>query len=114
MRLIVIVNRELRMVPRGWRDESPLLPDEMPSVSGMSGGKLELVAYETTSEGTPISPNFPNTQQGKLDLVRYCTRNCSTFADNRVDGETWAGLLFGDAFGLTDMQTGQTELRPND
>lgn len=105
-----IINRELRKVPKGWRDESALLPDEMPDVSGILEENLELIAYETTSEGTPISPNFPNTYEGRLALVAYCTEHCSTFANIKADGEAWAGLLFGDASGVTDIQSGQTEL----
>ena len=50
----------------------------------------EIAAYETTSEGTPISPAFPNTPAGRLALINFCAANCTTFADNRADAETWA------------------------
>ena len=72
----------MRWIPRGWqhpRDERgryvPLLPNgycvqngftkqeeapEMPATTGPERAQvLDIAAYETTTEGTPISPAFP-------------------------------------------------------
>ena len=57
----------------------------------------EIAAYEATSEGTPISPAFPNTDEGRLALINYCAEHCFTFGDHRGDAEAWAAILFGDA-----------------
>ena len=118
-----VCNREVRLVPKGWRhpreksgrfapllprpawdeamrelepgDPQPMLP--MPPVEGLPPEWTRIVAYETTSEGTPVSPSFPNTPAGRLALVNYCAGHCTTWADHRADLETWAAILFGDA-----------------
>ena len=105
-----VANREVRIIPAGWRHPRdardrnvPLLPagyvaddaehaDLMPEPTGAT----EIAAYETVSEGTPISPAFPDTPQGRLDLVNYCAEHCATFGDHRAGVEAWAVLLFGD------------------
>jgi len=125
-----VSNKEVRVIPKGWkhlRDERgrhrPLLSAEqwpstaeeqrqwmieneadeppnpehfMPSVRGLPAEATEIVAYETTSEGTPISPAFPNTPQGRLDLVNYCAEHCTTFAQHTAGAEAWAAILFAD------------------
>jgi hypothetical protein len=60
-------------------------------------GEVEMAAYETTTEGTPISPAFPNTHEGLVALIRYCAEHCTTFGEHRADAEAWAAILFGDA-----------------
>jgi hypothetical protein len=114
-----IANREVRWIPRGWqhpRDARgryvPLLPNgyaagngigaeeawpEMPATTGPVRTRgLEIAAYETTTEGTPISPAFPDTPAGRLALVNYCAEHASTFGDHKADAETWAAILFGE------------------
>jgi len=115
-----VCNREVRWIPRGWQhprdakgryvpllpngysDANGLLPEErimgeMPATTGPVRNKgLEIAAYETTTEGTPITPAFPDTPEGRLALVRHCAEHATTFGDNRADDETWAGILFGD------------------
>jgi len=77
-------------------------------VAGLKGHETEIMAYETTTEGTPISPAFPNTPAGKLDLVRHCAENCTTFGDHKADGETWAAILFGEGFSFV-LEDGTVE-----
>jgi hypothetical protein len=68
----------------------------MPATTGPVRERgLEIVAYETTSEGTPISPAFPDTPEGRVALVNYCAEHATTFGDNKADAETWAAILFG-------------------
>jgi hypothetical protein len=94
--------RYLPLLPNGYSDAKGFLPDkrimgEMPATTGPVRLKgLEIMAYETTTEGTPVSPAFPDTPEGRLALVRYCAGHATTFGDNRADEETWAGILFGD------------------
>ena len=109
-RLAFVPNRELRVIPAGWqhpRDARggyvPLLPSgyvsddaDQPDLMPEPSGATEIAAYETTTEGTPISPAFPDTPQGRLDLVNYCAEHCTTFGDHRAGVEAWAALLFGD------------------
>ena len=59
--------------------------------------RTDIMAYETTSEGTPISPAFPNTQEGRRALVEYCAEHATTFGDSTTGVESWAAILFGDA-----------------
>jgi len=95
----MIANREVRRVPAGWehpRDGrgrfTPLLPEQMPA----AGERAEIMAYETTSEGTPVSPAFPDTPEGRLALVRHCVEHATTFGKHRGGLEAWAAVLFGD------------------
>ena len=76
-------------------DEPPNPEHFMPSVRGLPEEATEIVAYETTSEGTPISPAFPNTPQGRLDLVNCCAEHRTTFAQHTAGPEAWAAILFG-------------------
>lgn len=49
--------------------------------------------WETTSEGSPVSPVFPT-----LDaLCAWCEKNATTFADNKTSAENWKKML-GDGF----------------
>jgi hypothetical protein len=109
-----IANREVRTIKKGWmhpKDENdryrPLFEaghtleegqepwPQMPDASGLPPAQTQIVAYETTSEGTPISPAFPNTPGGRLAIVNYCAEHATTFADTKADAETWAAILFG-------------------
>ena len=108
-----IPNREVRAIPQGWQHPKdargkyvPLLPEgAWQHDSGIPRDEcmpdpdddFEIAAYETTSEGTPISPAFPNTPEGRLALVRHCAEHETTFGNHRADGEAWAAVLFGNA-----------------
>jgi hypothetical protein len=119
-----IANREVRTIPKGWKhpkDERgrdlALWPSDkdtqehfvpawrfMPTVE--AGTETEIAAYETTSEGTPITPAFPDTPAGRLALVNYCAEHATTWADNKADAETWAAILFGDEAATVDLDDG--------
>ena len=71
--------------------ESRLMPD----TSGLPASAVEIATYETTSEGTPVSPAFPDTDAGRLALARWCAEHCTTWAENKADAEAWAAVLFG-------------------
>lgn len=47
--------------------------------------------YQTTSEGTPISPVFKADEIDKL--CEYAAENYSTFADHKATKEQWAKML---------------------
>jgi hypothetical protein len=121
VRMMFVANREVRWIPKGWKHPkgadgryAPLLPNgyaaqnslteedlngvgEMPATTGPARlNGLEIAAYETTTEGTPISPAFPDTPEGRLALVNYCAEHATTWGDHRADAETWAAILFGD------------------
>ncbi len=98
---------EARALPKGWqhpKDEHdtfiPLLPygysgddRDVPVTTDTtmpptpSQGETEIMAYETCTEGTPISPAFPNTPAGKLELCNWCAAHEHLFAKHLVDGE---------------------------
>jgi hypothetical protein len=130
-----IPNREVRWIPRGWQHPKdgrgkyvPLLPNgycaanglteadrngvgEMPSVTGpVSLQGLEIMAYETTTEGTPISPAFPDTPEGRLELIRWCAEHETTFGDFKAGAEAWAGLLFTDRVVTVDARDGSIRI----
>lgn len=102
--------RALRTIPTGWqhpRDPErrhfyqPLLAEQMPEVAGLAPPETEIVAYETTTEATPISLPYPNTAQGRLDLVRFCSERCTTWGDHTAGPEAWALILFGEGAAVT-------------
>ena len=108
---------EAREIPQRWqhpKDEHdtfiPLLPygyagddseilvtpeNTMPPTPWV--GETEILAYEICTEGTPISPAFPNTPAGKLELCNWCAANEKLLGKRLVDGEAWAAILFGEA-----------------
>jgi hypothetical protein len=51
--------------------------------------------YETTSEGTPISPVFKSNELDKL--CEFAAENCTTFADFKATKEEWF-KMFSDDF----------------
>lgn len=105
---MMVCNREVRVIPRGWqhpRNERgrnlPLLDEQMPSVARLGPDDTEIAAYEVTTEGTPISPAFPNRDEGRLALVRYCAEHAKTFGRATADAEAWAAILFGNNAAIT-------------
>lgn len=81
------------LLPRGYVSDDGEHLDLMPEPTGAT----EIVAYDTVTEGTPISPAFPNTPEGRRELVRYCAEHATTFGSHRAGVEAWAALLFGDS-----------------
>ena len=103
-----IANREVRVVPAGWRhpkDASgrfvPLLPEQMPELAGLPPHRTRITAYETTTEGTPISPPFTNTPEGRLRLTQHCADHYTTWGSHAADAEAWAVVLFGRSAAVT-------------
>jgi hypothetical protein len=110
MSIMYVGMYEAREIPRGWqhpRDEHgvlvPLLPfgyafdDEPGETMPPPLGDAEIAAYEICSEGTPVSPPFPNSPEGRLALVAWCAANERLFGKHLVDAEAWAAILFGNA-----------------
>ena len=99
--ILFFPSREVRVVPKGWphpqsADEPvPVLFEDMPGVEGLTAEQTEIAAYETSTYGTPLSPFFPNTPQGRLQLIEYCAENCTTWGYEKAGGEAWAAILFG-------------------
>lgn len=79
----------------------------MPDFSGTPEKRMGICAYETTSEGLPISSVFPDTPEGRWALVHYCAQFQTVFADRRVNPEAWAELLFGDSLAVVDAESGR-------
>lgn len=113
MPMLAICQREVRVIPQGWQhpEKKALLLEEMPSVGGLPPEQTEIRMYETVSEGCPVTPAFPNSPEGRLAMTVYAAEHVGTFADHKVDAETWAAILFGDnTSAVTDIHTGRTEV----
>jgi hypothetical protein len=102
-----IANREVRIVLKGWRHPktaegryAPLLPEQMPDVTEALK-RAWIMAYETTTEGTPISPSFPNTPEGRVALTQHCAEHATTWGGHTTDSEAWAVVLFGQDAAVT-------------
>lgn len=117
-----LVNVEVRPVPAGWRhpedargrplplvsraywnacepgsdDRASCAGAVMPDTAGLPPEKICIAAYETISEGTPISPTFPDTLDGRMLLAIWCARNRTIAAGVRAVPSTWAAALFTD------------------
>jgi hypothetical protein len=103
-----IANREVRVVPAAWRHPKdangryvPLLAEQMPDVASLPTHDTRIAAYETTTEGTPISPPFTATPEGRLRLTQHCADNSTTLGDHTADAEAWAVVLFGQGAAIT-------------
>lgn len=98
------------------RDENPGLTREefeswhMPDFSSVPDDQMGICAYETTSEGTPISPVFHNTPEGRFQMAKYCAENRTVFAANKADIETWAAILFSGNTAVVDLHTRRVEI----
>jgi hypothetical protein len=73
----------------------------MPDMRGLAEHEIEIAAYETGTYGTPISPTFPNTPQGRLQLLAYCAEHCTTWGYETAGVEAWAAILFGQGAAVT-------------
>jgi hypothetical protein len=82
-RAVSMINREVCRVPLGWQHPTD------------RSGQLGLCVYETTTEGTPLTPAFPDTAAGRWALVHSCATRVSVFADRRPNAEAWIELLVG-------------------
>jgi len=65
----------------------------MPDFSGVPAEQMGVTVYETTTEGTPLTPAFPDTHEGLLQLLQYCAQHCTTFADIQAGLDEWARIL---------------------
>lgn len=82
----------------------------MPDFSKVPEEEMGICAYESTTEGTPISPVRSDTPQGRFEIARYCAENHSVFASQKGDIETWAAMLYGKNPALVDLQNGRVEI----
>ena len=81
----------------------------MPDFSKVPTEKMGICAYESTTEGTPISPVFPNTPEGRFELAKHCMDNATVFAGYKSGIEAWCAILFGKGLAVVDMKSGRVE-----
>ena len=118
MPALLMVNREVRVVPVNWAHPmertdnlirpwkpQPIYNVDMPSVEGHK--RTWIMGYETTSEGTPFTPPFENTPEGRAALIEFCTEYCFTFGSYTATKEEWIRLLFDEDVFAVDVKTGQ-------
>jgi len=99
--LCVLVNREIRKIPAGWVHPIdgqgrpiPLSPDDMPEVIGLDHRQVRLCVYETTTDGTPCSPAYPDSPAGRRGLLEHCVRHVPLFAAHKGSRREWSRILF--------------------
>jgi hypothetical protein len=78
----------------------------MPDFSLVAEEDLGICVYETTSEGTPISPVFPNTPHGRFMLAKYYTEHATVFAEQKTGFYNWCQILFGGELVVVDYEKG--------
>jgi hypothetical protein len=57
------------------------------------GRELGIQLWENTTEGTPLSPVFADTDVGLRALAAWAAENATTFADFRASAEGWYEML---------------------
>lgn len=96
----------------GWiSSREELETSYMPDFSSIPEEEMGICAYESTTEGTPISPVHPDTPQGRFEIARHCAENYTVLASQKGDIETWAAILYGKNIALVDLQSGRVEIR---
>ena len=80
---------EQNMTWEEWTSDKPIIEDYMPEWEDKELTHIQL--YENTTEGTPISPVFLESEIEKL--CAYAAENCSTFADYKATKEEWQSML---------------------
>lgn len=81
----------------------------MPDFLQVPAGQMGIQAYETATEGTPISPVFPDTPDGRSALVRYCADHETVFGPYTATVTEWAAILFGGDQMAVNLDTGTIE-----
>jgi hypothetical protein len=65
--------------------------------------------YETTTEGTPVSPVFATLEE----LAAWCEDGATVFADHRWTRDQWLASFRADSLGVDSLMTiGPGGLRP--
>jgi hypothetical protein len=82
--------------PGDWEDGHPDLDDYMPPIP--EGHPYQFMLYETTSEGSPLSPAFGTLEE----LAAWCEVGATAFGGIRWTREQWLAS-FKD--GTTDVDT---------
>ena len=58
--------------------------------------EMGICLYETTTEGTPLTPIFPDTPEGQKDLAAYASEYATAYADWELSTQQWEARLFGE------------------
>jgi hypothetical protein len=78
-------------------DEPPDMADFMPEWP--EGTVLGWQLYETTSEGSPVSPVFATAEE----LAAWCATGATVFADYRWTAEQWLASFVSDSTGVDSL-----------
>lgn len=82
-------------------EDGTVSPDEdikswfIPTFSDVPAEEMGVCLYETTTEGTPLTPVFPDAEQGHKDLAAYAAEYATSFADRQANAEEWGQRFFG-------------------
>jgi hypothetical protein len=67
----------------------------MPIFKDVPDEEMGVCLYETTTEGTPLTPVFPDTEQGHKDLAAYASEYATRFAGDHMSAQDWEQRFFG-------------------
>ncbi len=87
----------------------------MPDITDLAPEQIGIAAYETRTDGTPLSPTFPNTPEGRFELLKYCSENkpitpgFGNLQPKMANIAEWGSVLFGEDV-LIDAKTGEVKL----
>lgn len=67
----------------------------MPTFNDVPAEEMGVCLYETTTEGTPLTPVFPDNEQGHKDFAAYAAEYATSFASHQESAEDWEQRFFG-------------------
>ncbi len=90
-----------------WAEERPVEAHYMPTFP--ADATLGICMYEEVTEGTPISPVFPDSEDGRTCMAAYLVANPSGITEGMTIAD-WLAII-GGGLGTKDVHTGQIEVR---
>jgi hypothetical protein len=92
-----------------WSGERPDEADYMPTFP--PDATLGICMYEEVSEGTPISPIFEDSDEGRTAMATWLASNPRGAITDGMTADDWRGIIDG-GLGTKDIHTGMVEVRP--
>lgn len=83
------------------KEDGTVSPDEdikswfLPTFKDVPAEEMGVCLYETTTEGTPLTPVFPDTEQGHKDLAAYASEYTTVIANVQAGAEELEQRFFG-------------------
>jgi hypothetical protein len=95
------------MTFEAWDGPRPVPEDYMPVFP--ADAELGICMYEDVTEGTPISPVYPDSEQGRSDMAEYLAAHPAGISDG-MTADDWLAVI-GGYLVTKDIHTGKIDAR---